>query len=564
MTSIMTSCRGAALLAGLLLMAGGAAAEPLLDEMDPAKFGNEVILRDARDPAKYPQFAAEIEAAATYPTNYAGTVFLDGKPAAGIRVTDGMDFVTTDADGRYRIAITPDAMQPYLPSRSVFVSWPDNTFPARDKRTGDWLWWRRLEDVKDTPERVDFFLETRRYTPPLVIAFASDPHDNLWEKMDQIWPAEIAQAGRGVDFAVLGGDLTYAEFKGADIAFGQSMRGYTRAFPVPLFHVQGNHDFTAPMFGPHLNAGLGAFARYLNPIRWSFDACGVHIVSLNYWLINRDSLRWLRRDLDAVPPDRPIYLFTHMWGEYLDEFCEQYNIRLVQAGHSHTTMPHGTVGSAEFWTYCCFYRLIYIDREEFEFVERDVAVNPLYRYSRQNWTPGGARAGLTNLTVRSRAVAIPNLPASAHYDVEFTVAAKESDAQRWGLRIVTPRGYVVPFTCDARAHTLNLAGRETYFSIEPVTNYAFAKAKAPVGEDGVVQFRINVQPDRIHVNLNDRISYETFLGLGPAERIEFFAEEGAARLLSANVWGTGSAIVDWQGYKKIMPTQNQRLWEFGK
>ena len=37
----------------------------------------------------------------TMPTQYAGTVRLDGKPLAGVRVTDGIHFVETDENGRY-------------------------------------------------------------------------------------------------------------------------------------------------------------------------------------------------------------------------------------------------------------------------------------------------------------------------------------------------------------------------------------------------------------------------------------------------------------------------------
>jgi len=132
---------------------------PLL-KVDEAKIEQEVM-----DEKKFPQFKKWIDIAKKTPTKYSGTVYLDGKPLAGARVTDGLTFVATDKNGRYEIEVKFDAMTPYLPARTISVSWPEGTWPVKDKTTGRLLWWKRLMDVRKTPGKADFFLKKREIEP---------------------------------------------------------------------------------------------------------------------------------------------------------------------------------------------------------------------------------------------------------------------------------------------------------------------------------------------------------------------------------------------------------------
>ena len=64
-------------------------------------------------------------------TNYSGTVFLDGNPLPDVMVTDGIHFVRTGEDGRYRIGMRFDAMTPLLDTRVISVRWPEGTWAER-------------------------------------------------------------------------------------------------------------------------------------------------------------------------------------------------------------------------------------------------------------------------------------------------------------------------------------------------------------------------------------------------------------------------------------------------
>ena len=466
----------------LLLLANTALAIDLMD-VDEAK-----IKRDVWDPV-----------VKTMPTQYAGTVRLDGKPLAGVRVTDGIHFVETDENGRYTIDVKFDAMTPFLPARVLSVSWPDGTWPVKDEQTGRLLWWKRIKDVQKVPDKVDFFLKRRQIVPPFVVALGADPHGNLWDNWSYVMPQEVARAGNHVHLGMLLGDLTYADMKGADAVF-PNFEKYAREFPVPFMHIQGNHDIPGPFFAAHELAGHGAFHKYLGPVRGSFDVAGVHVVLFNYWLVNRQAVEWLDAELATVPPTKPIYMFVHSWGPYLTPICEKYpNIRLVTAGHSHKTRYCGKSGNADFWTFYAYYRLLYIDGDDYEFIDRSGGENALYNYyTHQVGTPGSRKSQVAAVVLKDNSAELPgysgiaangsvaeadkNAPfgTSDQYDVSFTaMPTGNQPATRYGMRIVNDRGYVFTFYCDAHAKTLGLAGRGTYFDAEPVPMRAPTKHPPP-------------------------------------------------------------------------------------
>jgi hypothetical protein len=577
---------------------------PFKNYWDEAK-----IEREVRDEKRFPQYKKWIDIAKKTPTVYSGTVRLDGKPLAGVRVTDGLTFVKTGRDGRYRIEVKFDAMTPYLPARTICISWPDGTFPIKDKKTGRLLWWRRLMDVRKTPDKVDFFLTKRLVKPPLVIAYGTDPHDALERRNNWVMPQEIAQGGNRVHVGMLLGDLMYAKLDTSDRIFAH-VEKYARDFPVSFINVMGNHDTPQPLFGPHELAGHGGITKYLGPIRWSFDIAGVHVVSLNYWMMNEQALAWLEADLDTVPPGTPIYMFTHMWGPYLGSFCKDYpNLRFVMSGHSHRTLFAGRDNNTEFWTITSYYRLLYIDGWSWNFVDRRVAENPLYTFSAHKMG-GGRTSAVSDVKLVSRRVALPGYATkgapfgtSQQYDVAFSATPTgKKPATRFGLRISNERGYVFRFTYDVPSKTLNLAGRETYFSPDRVEaamrrgnlpkpireamwttiehelvttdqekspeakkKYQAAKATFDAYQKAdkqraqawlkkqalnkTVSFEINVCPGRIQAFVNKRVTCIEFYKIGRAVRIEYFAEGGEATFGSVKVMENGAGYI-WKKFNR--------------
>ena len=515
-------------------------------------------------------------AASCAPNAVSGRVTLDGKPLAGVRITDGIDFVTTGADGRYTITLKPAPMIPYMPSRTVSVCWPTGTWPVREKPGGRWLWWARLKDIKD-PKNVDFKLVKREQELPVVVSFGTDPHDNFERAQNYIWMDETARAGKHVTFAVAGGDLGYIGFGNAEKCY-TSIAKFTYEFPVLMPHCIGNHDVvgihSTGWLRPHELAGNGAFIKYVGPIRWSFDVAGVHFVGMDWGLkdnsgaiqcgLPNSGIDWLERDLKALPTGTCTYFFNHQaWSpnQKFYQLCRKYNVKLLLGGHSHRNMFLGKPGGAEYWTKMSLYTLVYVEKDDFEFVDRCI-----YNKDRTGWDgawrhhgracalvnhwggDGKEHHGLKDVVLDSRSRTL--LPVgSPTYNLRIGARGSgKKPAKRWGLKVTGAGGKVWTFAYDDANDRLNLIGRETYF--HPVIprrkpkppKKAPPKPKAPVKPvkpkepETWTELRILVMPDKVRVLVNSRVHYQKWVKLGVPTRIEFYAEDGAAEFGRVDVW----------------------------
>ena len=508
---------------------------------------------EEKPPADMPDTTESAALVEKMPKTVSGTVWLGEKGLAGVRVTDGAQFVTTDADGRYSITLKPDPMIPYLPSRTISVCWPEGAWPA-DRLS----WWKRLKDVGD-PQQVDFGLKARQGKLPVCAGFGTDPHDFLRRQHNFIFTKEVARAGRHVDFGVMGGDLGYFGFGNAEEGY-LSVKKYTDEFPVTLLHVIGNHDIVGVHSKwwkvPHELSGNGGFTKHVNPIRWSFDYAGIHFIGLD-WAHEDEhgkiqcgtapsAIAWTEEDLASVPKDRPAYLFIHAWGENIADLCRKFpNLKLVLAGHSHRNIFAGAVGGAEWWTKMSLYTLLYIDKDRFDFVDRCI-----YKQGRQGWDAHwdhhgracalyvnpewvkeqrGKHVALENVTLDS---AVRQLEPVEGPTFDLRIGARPTGprpAKRWGVRVTAADGNVYEWSYDETADMLNLLGLKTYFNPQ----VPFSETK-----EGWVEMRIYVKPRSIRVIVNSRLHFQRFFTgpIGPAKKFEIFAEGGAAEFGRADLW----------------------------
>ena len=529
-----------------------------------------------KPPAGLPDLTESAKLAAKMPKSVSGLVYVDrnangrcdeGEAMESVRLTDGVDFVQTDSEGKYTIAIQPAPLIPYLPSRTVSVCWPDGTWPPQNGGAGRWRWWVRLKDVKD-PGKVDFRLLPRQEKPPICVAFGTDPHDALRRPQNYVFRDEVARGGRHVAFGVMGGDLGYLGFGNADRDYA-AIEQYTNNFPVRLFHCVGNHDVVG-VHGkwwavPHELAGNGAFLKYLGPIRWSFDLGGVHFVGMDWLLIDakghtqcgmaNSAIDWLEKDLKSVPKGRPVYFFNHQpWSpnERFYEICSKYGVKLCLGGHSHRNMFLAARGGVEYWTKMSLYTLVYIDKGGFEFVDRCI-----YRGGRNGWDghwhhghrgcalyidaglqnkQRGEHVGLENVTVTRGPKPVPTVD-GATYDIRFGArGVGRKPARRFGLRITTAAG-THELAYDEVTDMLSLVGRRTFFNpVIPLPHTVRGSGTTDPKEQTWIEMRIHVMPDRLRVRVNSRLHYQKFVKLGPARRIELFAEDGSAEFGRVDVW----------------------------
>lgn len=310
---------------------------------------------------------AGADAAAKPPAVVGGMVFLDtntngtrdaGEPGLpGVAVTDGVSFVTSDADGRYTIKIGDDEMFPFRETQCVYPSWPDGLWPSHAR------WWVRLSDVKDAGN-VDFGMRKVPASEPFCFATFGDEHSGSAASYPHI-AAEVNSL-ENVRFVVCLGDYGYAGRENASKSFGDIARAASADFKVPVFHVPGNHDIVSVPEGNEVTPSdlWGHHTEHLGPPRFSFDYGGVHFVAIDSDRYDPKTGKathghpptaaaWLRRDLERIDAERTTFLLTHLlYGDNgVSEILRRQKSRFAYMGHTHIASCvdiDGTMGAVSF------------------------------------------------------------------------------------------------------------------------------------------------------------------------------------------------------------------------
>ncbi len=296
----------------------------------------------------------------------AGTVYLDSngngtrdngeQGLAGVRVTDGVTFVTTDGNGHYTIDIGADEMFPFHEAQCVYPSWPSGLWPSSER------WWARISDIKDT-QHVDFGMKRVPTDEEFSFAAFGDEHSNKGHSYLRL--AEEINALPRVRFVVVLGDYGYAVRDTAHQTFGDIAKA-AGVFNVPVFHVPGNHDMVVPPKGedPQKEDIWGYHTQHLGPPRFSFDYGGTHFVAFDSDRYDPEAktathghpisaAKWLQRDLEKVDTGTPTFVLTHwLYGnDGVTGTLRKQKSRFAYMGHSHVAScvdTDGTMGAVSF------------------------------------------------------------------------------------------------------------------------------------------------------------------------------------------------------------------------
>jgi hypothetical protein len=286
-----------------------------------------------------------------------GEVFLDANGSgkadpgeagiAGVRVTDGINFVTTDADGAYSIKIAEDSRIPWRPARTLSVCWPTGKWPSG-------RWWHRLSEITD-PKAVSFGLRDDEQKLPFVFLQTSDDHGSgVMYSEHYAHDARLMQPA--AKFVFNTGDMGYATPEGGELMF-RTIAGHAAAFPLPMFITPGNHDFVGADGKTPMNqatGGWGFHTQYLGPVRWSFDYAGVHFIGLDYMektdkgyqdKIPHVAVQFMEKDLATLAKGSRVVLLVHCYDASADFYqaLRRFKIEQICCGHTHTP-SHVRVG----------------------------------------------------------------------------------------------------------------------------------------------------------------------------------------------------------------------------
>lgn len=269
--------------------------------------------------------------------NVNGRVICDGRPVAGVAVSDGVSIVLTDAAGRY--SIDSDKTD-----GSVFVITPSG-YIARSLdglRPG---FWQPLYLPVEQEEVHDFVLEKqdqRSYTMILLadIHLSNDPsRDDLKRFRTEVLPVIRRQAAgaEGPVYTANLGDTTH-DIYWEEMGFNESdgLRFLQDVgYPTPMYSIMGNHDHDPSITGEDVDRragwrerdcwGPGQYSVNIGDDHWIFldnivyvnvegkgkKAPGVRGDRSYQQVLTEAQFAWLEKDLSLVDKDARIYVCTH-------------------------------------------------------------------------------------------------------------------------------------------------------------------------------------------------------------------------------------------------------------
>jgi hypothetical protein len=300
-----------------------------------------------------------------------GTVYHDtnhnGKRDAGERgirhigVSNGLDIVQTDRQGRYRLPVEDDTIlfviKPAHYSLPVNANMIPQFFYVHKPAGSPDLKFSGVAPTGPLPDSIDFPLYRQKEPAKFKALFFGDTQPDRQEEVDYL-AHDIVEELVGTKAAF---GLTLGDIVGDNLDL---MKGVNRAIGVlgvPWFYVQGNHDINQDAKDDAYAAET--FNRLYGPNVYAFNYGKVHFLVLDsvewegnkyHGELGKDQLAFVRNDLALVPKDRLVVLTMHIPLVDVNDRKELFALledrphTFSISGHWHG-MEHFYIGEDEGW-----------------------------------------------------------------------------------------------------------------------------------------------------------------------------------------------------------------------
>ena len=245
-----------------------------------------------------------------------GKVLSQGKPLAGVPVTDGTTIVTTDSKGRYAFDAAPDA-------KYVYVTLPDGYEVPMSGGTP--IIYADITPDKKGNFKYDFNLTPNGKDMTKHILFVmADPQVYFDPNMSEVEKAALEmKQTMATDYAgqeavgIMVGDIV-GQISQGEHYFPWMIKEIAKC-DFPYFYCVGNHDIE--MDAATNEDSRKSFNHYFGPTYYSFNRGKIHYVVLDdvYWMgryyagyLPKQQLEWLKKDLELVPEGSTVIVSMHI------------------------------------------------------------------------------------------------------------------------------------------------------------------------------------------------------------------------------------------------------------
>jgi hypothetical protein len=289
------------------------------------------------------------------------------KTLADVRVSNGVQLVKTDANGRYSIEVTDDSI--------VFVIKPKNwRTPISKTQLPEFYYIHKpagspkskyagVAPTGPLPKSVDFPLYPQEEPKEFKALMFGDPQPRNQEEVDYNTHDVIEElVGTDASFGVTLGDIVFD-----DLNMFESQAKAIALLGIPWYNVIGNHDINFDAKNDKLSDET--FERNFGPAYYSFDYGTVHFVVLDdiEWVVDtpgtkgkyrgglgKHQIEFVKNDLALIPKDQLVVLMMHIPLTNVGDRQELY--RLIEkrpacisiSGHTHHH-EHKLIGKEDGW-----------------------------------------------------------------------------------------------------------------------------------------------------------------------------------------------------------------------
>lgn len=280
----------------------------------------------------------------TEPVTVNGLLQSNGKPMAGVVVSDGYSVLRTDSEGKFSVSLHPQAT-------TVFVSTPRGYAFTHQK--GIARHYRLLQDIKPS-EPIVFELQPLQQDDSehqfIIWADPQVKNDDDVEKMMRESVPDVKKTIGAMGAGALIHGITVGDIVWDNLPLFDDYDKAVSKMGIPFFQCLGNHDMDYRKGGD--DTSDDSFTQAYGPTYYSFNRGDIHYVvmdNVRYLGKDRDydgffqqnQLDWLEKDLALVPKDLPVVLCVHIPvhkgtknKEALYKLLEGRTVHLM-SGHTH-------------------------------------------------------------------------------------------------------------------------------------------------------------------------------------------------------------------------------------
>ena len=247
-----------------------------------------------------------------------GKVATEGKGLAGVVVSDGNLVTVTDENGVYQLASNKKHGYVFISVPSGYEVNCESVFPSFYKRVSGPTTVERV-DFELTPVNQDAF--TLLMLSDMHLANINNDRQQFSRFVDDV--KEYMQSKPGEKFyGVTLGDMTDNRYWTSKDYFFDDYKEEMKVLEgLPIFHTVGNHDHRSDIGDDVL--ALLYYNEHLGPEYYSFNIGKVHVVVLDnldfnhpdvgsyYEKLNDEEIEWLKKDLEYVSKDTPLFVTMH-------------------------------------------------------------------------------------------------------------------------------------------------------------------------------------------------------------------------------------------------------------